>query len=77
MAASCKTCMYSAVTLAPESKQAGQMLCRATPPQAAVIPIPTPQGVQIQIMTLWPIVTAADICAGFEPVEATKPAPSP
>jgi len=28
-------------------------------------------------MTLWPIVTAADICAGYEPVEPSKPALTP
>lgn len=69
MTVSCKTCVYSAVSLSPESKQAGQMICRATPPQAAAIPIPTAQGISIQIMTLWPIVTAADVCAGYDPIE--------
>ena len=69
MAASCKTCLYSAVSLAPESKQAGQMICRATPPQAAAIQVPTQGGIQVQILTLWPIVTAADICGGYDPQE--------
>ena len=70
--ASCKTCVYSAVSLAPESKQAGQLICRATPPQSAAIPIQTPQGMSIQIMTLWPIVTSADICGGYESQDESK-----
>ena len=63
---SCKSCIYSAVSLSPESAQSGKLLCRAQPPVPAAIPIQSAQGVSIQVVTLWPVVERSDICGAYE-----------
>ena len=63
---SCKTCQYSAVSLSPESKQSGKLLCRAQPPVPAAIPVQQPGGISIQVVTLWPVVEHGDICGAYE-----------
>ena len=62
----CKSCIYSAVSLSPESNQSGKLLCRAQPPMPAAIPIQSAQGVSIQVVTLWPVVERSDICGAYE-----------
>lgn len=63
---SCKTCIYSAISLSPESKQSGKLLCRAQPPVPAAIPIPAQGGISLQVVTLWPVVENSDICGAYE-----------
>jgi len=63
---SCKTCIYSAISLSPESKQSGKLLCRAQPPIPQGIAVPAQGGISIQVVTLWPVVEPADICGAYE-----------
>lgn len=62
----CGNCMYSAISLAGDSRQAGKMLCRAQPPVPAAIPVQSAQGISVQVVTLWPVVEKTDICGAFE-----------
>lgn len=62
----CANCIYSAISLAGDSKQAGKMLCRAQPPVPAAIPVQSHQGISVQVVTLWPVVEKTDICGAYE-----------
>ena len=63
---SCQSCIYSAISLAGNSQQAGQLLCRAEPPKPQGIAVPARDGISIQVITLWPVVQKDDICGAYE-----------
>lgn len=63
MSTNCQSCIYSAVQLDAQSHQAGGLICRAIPPTPQAIAVPTPQGISVQILTLWPVVKKDDVCA--------------
>jgi hypothetical protein len=68
----CSSCCYSAISLVGDSAQAGKLLCRAQPPVPQGIPIPQPNGISIQVVTLWPVVEKNDICGAFEDAKQLK-----
>lgn len=70
---SCQSCIYSAVSLDPQSKQSGKLLCRAQPPVPHAIALQQREGVQVQILTLWPVVERSDICGAYERNDEIKP----
>ena len=70
----CSSCAFSAVQLAETGKPGGGLICRANPPLPQAIPVPGPQGLSVQVISLWPVVQKGDICGMFEPPEpASKP----
>ena len=62
---SCGTCNHAQISLV-DKNTAGQLLCRSRPPVPFAIPMPTREGVSVQILTLWPIVQKTDHCADFD-----------
>jgi hypothetical protein len=70
---SCQSCIYSAISLAGNSQQAGQLLCRAEPPKPQGIAVPQRDGISIQVVTLWPVVQKDDICGAYERNDNIKP----
>jgi len=70
----CSNCSFSAIQIAENGKPGGGLICRANPPVPQAIPIPSPQGMSVQVIALWPVVQRTDICGMFEPPEpAAKP----
>lgn len=64
-APSCQACVHMSLSLV-DKQTAGQMLCRSRPPVPFAVPIQSPQGISVQVLTLWPIVQKSDICADFD-----------
>jgi len=67
MIASCTTCRFSNIDLG-NGPQAGKLLCRLNPPTPVAIGVPTGQGITMQVLTIWPIVTAEDLCHQHLPI---------
>jgi hypothetical protein len=62
--ASCAECAHSGLQL--QKGEPGR-ICRRNPPQPQGIAIPQPGGLNVQVITLWPIVQSDDWCAEFCP----------
>jgi hypothetical protein len=62
----CLECQYSRVKII-DAQNATQFICTRHPPAAAAIPVPTPHGLSVNVMTLWPSVTANDVCGEYLP----------
>lgn len=62
----CDTCIWSHLSLDPDSKQSGQMLCKVNPPTPFAVAIPTEQGIGIQVLNLFPTVSKNDSCSFFD-----------
>jgi len=62
----CSECVWSQLSLDPASKNAGQLICRLNPPVMAGIPVPTAQGMNVQVIPMWSIVQKDDWCSSFE-----------
>lgn len=61
---SCAECAYVGLQL--EKGEPGR-ICRRDPPRAQGIAIPQAGGLQVQVITLWPIVQSTDFCGEFCP----------
>jgi hypothetical protein len=61
---SCHACIFCGSRVVPGSKTIG-FVCRINPPVVQALVIPTPQGVGVQAIVMWPEVTADDWCAEF------------
>jgi hypothetical protein len=66
MSMNCDSCIWAHLSLDPQSKQGGQMLCKVNPPVPFAIPVPQPQGISVQVMNLWPTVTKNDGCSLYD-----------
>lgn len=62
----CLECQYSKIKIA-DAQGASQFICFRNPPVPAAIPIPTQHGINVNVLTLWPTVTANDICGDYVP----------
>ena len=62
--ASCQECAHSSLQL--QKGEPGR-ICRRDPPKAQGIAMPQPQGIAVQVITLWPVVQNSDWCAEFCP----------
>ncbi len=68
MRTNCKDCEFSTLALAgPQAKQSG-LSCRRNPPVPHALATPTPQGLAVQVLSLWPIVQASDWCGEGNPI---------
>jgi hypothetical protein len=54
------------ISLDPASKNPGQLICRANPPVMAAIPVPAPNGINVQMIPMWAVVQKDDWCGCFE-----------
>lgn len=66
MSETCSTCLWSSLDLNPNSQQNGQTVCKLNPPTPIGIPVPTPQGVSVQVLNLRPIMAPSDFCGMWE-----------
>jgi hypothetical protein len=60
----CGHCLHSSIDLQGD-QTAGKMVCRRYPPIAVPVSVPTPSGVSIQIVAVFPPVTDAQRCGEF------------
>lgn len=62
---SCENCVHMSISLA-DKNSAGQMICRSRPPVPGVVSVPTQQGLSVQVLTLWPVISKNDICGEYD-----------
>jgi len=66
---SCGECAHAGMQL--EKGEPGR-ICRRDPPRAQGIAVPAPHGIQVQVITLWPVVQVSDWCAEFCPTPVSS-----
>lgn len=66
MSEHCDSCIWAHLSLDPQSQQGGQMLCKVNPPVPFAISAPTAQGINVQVINLWPTVTKNDHCSYYD-----------
>lgn len=59
----CMSCKHSHTMILEGARD---LECRRNPPQIAAIAVPTPKGIEVQALTIWPTVQGADSCGEFE-----------
>lgn len=66
----CADCKFSGLQMNPGQKTG--MICRRYPPKSQGIPVPTQQGISVNFITTYPIVTDSDYCYEFSNGSADK-----
>jgi hypothetical protein len=62
---SCGTCRHSRMITNAVSSEL-QMICSRYPPRIETLVLPSPKGMEIRTITLWPEVKKTDVCGEYD-----------